>query len=54
MTRKIVQISTSAGGANKMFIYLHALCSDGTVWRRGGGEGWTKLPDIPQDEEPKA
>lgn len=39
--RKIIQIAESK-------VATTALCNDGSVWREMG-EGWKRLPDIPQD-----
>lgn len=43
--RKVVQIAFDPN--------LHALCNDGTIWCRTIAEGWRRIEDIPQDDEPE-
>ena len=49
MKRKVVQITSAV-----MFdsVVIHALCDDGTVWRKllGVGPAWIQLPAIPDQE----
>ena len=49
--RKIVQIAAFARGAYSAASGILALCDDGSLWVRGTGYDWQRLPDIPQDEE---
>lgn len=47
--RKIVQFQ-GAGATEYSQSYLTVLCDDGSMWCLLSGT-WTRLPDIPQDEE---
>ena len=52
LTRRIVQASTAAGPVDQHRApMIFALCNDGSLWRLlpYDEEGWTRLPDIPQD-----
>ena len=56
MKRKIIQItSTHPSGDN--YVYLFALCDDGTVWsynfyaRSHGGTLWEQIDNVPQGKE---
>lgn len=49
MKRKVVQITSTVLLES---VVLHALCDDGTVWRKllGVGPSWLQLPAIPDQE----
>ena len=55
--RKIIQISSVPCGENDTSYnsaYLFALCDDGSIWKLERSKispDWTKLPEIPKDEE---
>ncbi|HDR1413952.1 hypothetical protein AB6W71_10970 [Pasteurella multocida] len=53
--RKIIQISESSSMSSNPYGHfwgLSALCDDGSIWALDGiSKEWTRLPDIPQDEQ---
>ena len=50
--RKPVQVTAINNGN---FLYFCVVCDDGSIWTGiTGQKGWTRLPDIPQQDEPKS